>query len=67
METLKSGFVVGVIIIVLVLLFKGCGDAISTPTQYETDYNSSRNKTWEELTPGEKKVVKDEIEWKLKQ
>ena len=37
------------------------------PSQYEKDYESSRNKTWSEMTPGERKVVRDEIEWRIKE
>lgn len=38
----------------------------SQETQYTKDYNSSRNKTWDQMTPGERKVTKDEIEWYIK-
>ena len=55
-----------IIFIIAVLLLKGCSSIMNEPTQYEKDYKSSRNKTWDEMTPGEKKVTRDEIEWYLK-
>ncbi len=56
---------IGAILAVFLLL--GLLGSCLGPTQYEKDYESSRNKTWDEMTPGERKVVRDEIEWYLRE
>ena len=43
-----------------------CIISMCSETQYEKDYKSSRGKTWSQMTEGEKRVVRDEIEYKIK-
>lgn len=65
MNTSLKHIVIGVLIALGLMIIGAIGN--STPSQYEKDYESSRNKTWNEMSDGEKKVVTDEIEWYIKE
>ena len=54
------------VMLVIIAIFGFCFNSCSE-SQYEKDFYSAQDKTWDEMTPGEKKVTEDYIDWAIKQ
>jgi len=62
----RNSNTVAIVVLVLIVLSL-FGSMGSCETQYDKDFKSAQNKTWDELTPGEKRATEDYINWTVEQ
>lgn len=60
----SNGWLIAIAIIILISIVGSFG---SCETQYDRDFESAQNKTWDEMTPGERDAAEDYINWEIKQ